>query len=80
MSVSVDADEDRWRSMLIDSNMTGYQLSAVGKLDRQLSSDYNIQGIPRYILIDPAGNIINADADRPTGSIDEVLYKLLEKK
>jgi thiol-disulfide isomerase/thioredoxin len=80
MSVSVDADEDRWRSMLIDSNMTGYQLSAVGKLDRQLSSDYNIQGIPRYILIDPAGNIINADADRPTGSIDEVLFKLLEKK
>ena len=28
--------------------------------------DYAIEGIPRFILIDPEGNIVSADAPRPS--------------
>jgi hypothetical protein len=39
--------------------------------------DYAIQGIPRFILIDPNGNIVSADAPRPS---DPKLLDLLESE
>jgi hypothetical protein len=29
-------------------------------------TEYEIRGIPRFILIDPAGNMLNVDAPRPS--------------
>jgi hypothetical protein len=37
--------------------------------------DYAIMGIPRFILIDPKGNIVSADAPRPS---DPMLRKTLD--
>ncbi|MNL70938.1 hypothetical protein D3C87_1960090 [compost metagenome] len=38
--------------------------------DKDFSSDfikqYNINSIPRFILIDPAGNIVSGNAKRPS--------------
>ena len=44
--------------------MSGYQLWS-GK-DYSFQQAYQITGIPRFILIDPAGNIVTADAPRPS--------------
>ena len=44
--------------------MSGVQLWA-GE-DISFQEAYQISGIPRFILIDPAGNIVDANAPRPS--------------
>ncbi|EWH09145.1 redoxin domain-containing protein, partial [Cellulophaga geojensis KL-A] len=40
--------------------------------------DYVIQGIPKFILLDTEGNIVNANAPRPSDpKLKEVLNNLL---
>jgi hypothetical protein len=34
--------------------------------DVTFEQEYQISGIPRFILIDPKGNIVNANAPRPS--------------
>jgi len=68
VSISVDkaADHDKWLAMVNDKELKGVQLFA----DKSWSSDfvqgYLIKGIPRFILIDPQGNIVNSNAPRPS--------------
>ncbi len=65
ISVSVDKNEDAWRKMVTDQNMQGIQLHAPNS-GRELLQNYNISGIPRFLLIDPEGKIISAHAPRPS--------------
>ncbi|ETN96434.1 Thiol-disulfide isomerase or thioredoxin [Zhouia amylolytica] len=80
VSISVDkaADKEKWKQMVADKELKGVQLFA----DKDWSSDfvknYAITGIPRFILIDPDGNIISADAPRPSNpKLKETLNTLL---
>jgi hypothetical protein len=52
--------------MIKDKNMSGIQLLADKDYDSQFIRDYFIYGIPRFILLDPNGNIVNYDAPRPS--------------
>ena len=61
--------------MVKDKNLSGVQLYA-GK-DTKFAEEYLINGIPRFILIDPKGNIVNANAPRPSDPNLEVLFKEL---
>ena len=67
VSISIDAlkDHDKWNKMVTDQKMGGVQLFAEGARP-QFATDYAIDTIPRFILIDPDGNIVNADAPRPS--------------
>jgi len=68
VSISVDkaADREKWVAMVNDKELKGVQLFA----DKSWSSDfvqgYLIKGIPRFILIDPQGKIVNSNAPRPS--------------
>lgn len=68
VSLSVDrmADKAKWMSYVKDNKLQGIQLMA----DKDFSSDfvkkYNINSIPRFLLIDPAGKIVSGDAERPS--------------
>jgi thiol-disulfide isomerase/thioredoxin len=73
--LSISTDDDRrsktwenankkWRTMVKDRKLGGTQLWA-GKGDMEFSQDYMITGIPRFILIDPKGNIVDSNAKRP---------------
>lgn len=68
VSISVDkvADKAKWKKMIKDNKMGGVQVFA-GK-DDTFTKGYKINGIPRFILINPEGNIANADAPRPSDS------------
>ena len=68
ISLSIDnlKDEAKWRAMIKDKKMGGVQLLADKDYESQFVQDYFIFGIPRFILIDPAGKIINYDAPRPS--------------
>lgn len=68
VSVSIDPvqDYDKWQQMIVEKELTGIQLFAEGDWKSQLAMDYSIETIPRFILIDPNGLIISADARRPS--------------
>ncbi|WP_227740340.1 TlpA disulfide reductase family protein [Salegentibacter sp. BLCTC] len=79
VSISIDArkDEDKWRKMIEDKGLTGTQLLADNEYQSQFVQDYYIQGIPRFIILDPEGNIVDYDAPRPSEPrLREVLDEL----
>ncbi|MDB9723172.1 TlpA family protein disulfide reductase [Polaribacter sp.] len=61
---SWDAAEKKWRNFVKAKELTGTQLWA-GK-DNSFQRAYEINSIPRFILIDPLGNIVDANAPRPS--------------
>ncbi|MBR9915079.1 MAG: AhpC/TSA family protein [Algicola sp.] len=68
VSASIDEkkNHDKWVTMVDDKELGGIQLMADNDWNSQFVKDYAIQGIPRFILIDPNGNIVSADAPRPS--------------
>lgn len=68
VSISIDAkkDHEKWKEMIVDKELGGMQLFADNAWQSQFIEDYVIKGIPRFILIDPDGNIVDADAPRPS--------------
>lgn len=74
VGVSVDQDKTKWDAYVKQKNLKGIQLHAGS--DNELSNAYKVNGIPRYLLIDKAGNLISADSPRPS---DPKLKVLLEE-
>ena len=68
VSISVDQkkDHEAWKQMIADKQLTGIQLFADNSWSSKFVTDYKITGIPRFLLIDPAGNIVSSDAPRPS--------------
>lgn len=68
MSISIDKKENReaWLAMIKEKQLEGVQLLADAEWQSRFARDYQINSIPRYIIIDPDGNIVNADAPRPS--------------
>jgi thiol-disulfide isomerase/thioredoxin len=68
VSISIDkaSDHDKWKQMVEEKELKGVQLFADNDWNSEFVEAYKINGIPRFILIDPAGNIIFADAPRPS--------------
>ncbi len=66
VSISVDKRDDyfTWTDMIEEKNLGGLQLYA--NEDKSFSEAYRISSIPRFILIDPDGNLVDADAPRPS--------------
>ncbi len=76
--VSISIDDDRthggswdkakedWKAMVKDKELGGIQLFAPEGWKSQFVRDYKINGIPRFLLIDPDGNIVTPDAPRPS--------------
>lgn len=75
ISISTDKKTDfyKWKTMVEDNQMTGIQLFANG--DESFSKQYKVWYIPRFILIDKTGKIINSEAPRPS---EKELVKLLD--
>ncbi|WP_338410392.1 TlpA disulfide reductase family protein [uncultured Flavobacterium sp.] len=68
VSLSIDEpkDYDKWKSMIKEKELGGIQLLADKAWKSEFVKNYRINGIPRFILIDPKGNIITSDAPRPS--------------
>ena len=72
LSISIDEElsKQTWLDYIKDNNLGGIQLLADGAWRSDVMKNYNIRGIPRFLLIDEAGKIVSANAPRP--SSDEV--------
>jgi len=84
VSISVDegkgykgdkaAAYEAWKKMIADKDLGGIQLMADNGFTSGFIKKYQISGIPRFILVDPEGNIVSADAPRPS---NPALVKML---
>lgn len=68
VSISIDEkkDYDKWKQFVVSEGLVGVQLIADNAWQSEFVEKYAINGIPHFILIDTEGNIINADAPRPS--------------
>jgi thiol-disulfide isomerase/thioredoxin len=81
VSVSVDEAKSRqtWKGFVAYNKLGGIQLFAAG-FSSQITKDYKITSIPRFMLFDKNGNIINVDAPRPSDpKLKELLNQWLNK-
>ena len=80
VSVSIDKEKDfdTWTTMVTDKSLGGVQLFADNDWNSKFVKDYEIQGIPRFILIDPNGNIVSANAPRPSDPALIDMFKALD--
>ncbi|MFA6128337.1 MAG: TlpA disulfide reductase family protein [Bacteroidales bacterium] len=82
VSISYDkaADHDKWKKYVIDNKLTGIQLIADDQMHSVYNKTFNIDLIPRFILIDPEGKIVSANAPRPSSpKLKELLDKVGER-
>ncbi len=63
---SLDVAKEKWRTMIAEKELGGIQLFSDNNWNSEFIKNYKIEGIPRFILIDPNGNIVSADAPRPS--------------
>lgn len=66
LGLSTDKDQAAWEEMVKSGKLSGTQLLIVG--GTEFMRDYDVDGIPRFILLDPDGKIVNANMLRPSSS------------
>jgi len=68
LSVSIDdkKDHQKWKDMIKERELGGIQLFADNVWDSKFVADYYVKGIPKFILLDPQGNIVVPNAPRPS--------------
>lgn len=78
VSISIDQrkDYEKWKQMVIEKDLKGVQLIADNAWQSDFIQDYQIQAIPRFILLDPNGNIITNRAPYPS---DENLINIFDE-
>lgn len=81
VSISVDEDKDRekWKTFVKEKSLGGIQLFADKNWMSDFIKSFGINSIPRFILIDPSGNVVSADAERPSDSKLQERFDLILK-
>ncbi len=71
VSICKSDKKDNWRKFVTDKNLKGIQLFDEGS-NSEFYKIFDVNAIPRFIIIDKDGNIYNADAPRP--SSNEIIH------
>ena len=68
VSLSLDAPKDlqKWKDFVKKEQLKGIQLVADKAFDSDVAKNYEVKAIPRFLLFDTNGKIINSDALRPS--------------
>ncbi|SMD44464.1 protein of unknown function [Aquiflexum balticum DSM 16537] len=80
LTVSIDDTREPWEKMVKAKNMEGLQWFAENAWKSDLAQHFMVNGIPRFLLLDEEGKVIDPSADRPSGKIRETLDKYLAQK
>lgn len=76
--ISIDESEDAWRKAVNQNELQGIQLRSPGGWNSTLCKTIGIQSIPRYLILDKKGKIVESDAPRPSDdSVYDELIKLM---
>ena len=76
VGLSLDKDKSKWEEMVKGGSLTGVQLYLGNESD--FLEAYKVEGIPRFILIDKNGVIINNNMTRPSEPQTEATLNALE--
>ncbi len=80
LSLDVYDDQAKWEQMVKQQKMDRWQLISTDR-DMPFLKKYVVDGIPRFILLDAGGKIIDANAPRPSDKeIENLLNKAIAKK
>lgn len=68
VSISVDRENayNKWKDVVKKKELGGVQLYADNSFESDFIEAFGITSIPRFIIIDPDGNIVNANAKKPS--------------
>ncbi len=77
LCISIDEDVKRWESYVKNKKLGGIQLIAPEGRQSSVNKAYTVSGIPRYVLIDKNGKIIDGNAPPPSSP---EIKKILEQK
>ena len=78
LTVSIDDTREPWEKMVKNKKMEGLQWFAENAWQSELAQFFMVNAIPRFLLLDKEGKIIDPSAERPSGNIREILDKHLE--
>lgn len=76
VSISVDGNKAAWMKKVQKDQLGGIQLH--GGAEAQIMKDFKIKGIPRFILLDREGKVIDNDMTRPSDSDTAKTLEALE--
>lgn len=76
MSMDREADRQKWVDFVRDQNLTGEQVWVDAQNNKEISKAFNILQIPRFVLLDKEGKILDVNAPRPS---DKRLRLVLDK-
>jgi thiol-disulfide isomerase/thioredoxin len=87
VSLSIDQLKNisKWKDMIVDKELEGIQIIADKAWRSKFVTDYVIEGIPRFILIDKDGNLMYPMAPRPAVykegelQLNEEIQNIIEK-
>ena len=70
VGISLDCPEhvNSWKEALLEHQLDGIQLIADSCFESSIAQDYFINSIPRFILVDENGGVIDIDAPRPSST------------
>ncbi|WP_200976058.1 TlpA disulfide reductase family protein [Echinicola sp. 20G] len=80
ISIDVEKDKEKWKKFVKEKELKGVQLIADKAWQSGLVKNYEIKGIPRFMIFDKDGNIVTTDAIRPSSpELKGQLLELLKK-
>lgn len=81
LNVSIDRDADVWKKFVAaHPDWLGLHINVKGEEIDRFQKSYKIVGIPAYLLIDQAGNIISVKAARPSDqTITSTIQAILQE-
>jgi peroxiredoxin len=79
LSISLDSQKDveKWKNFIEKKELVGIQLIVENAWSSKTVKDYLVDSIPRFIIIDSEGTLVDIDAAKPSsGKINKVLNRL----
>ena len=64
--ISIDGSEDAWKAAVNQLGIEGKLAISPGNWQSEIAKFFQINSIPRYMLIDTKGNIVDLNAKRPS--------------
>ncbi len=77
ISVSIDQNKAAWEKFIEKEKPSGVHFWVENDFQSDLALDYEIKGIPYFIILDPQGKFAVSEASRPSDKMGEQIAALL---
>ena len=78
VSLDENKNQEKWKKFIVDEKLPDIQLFAGGW--SKIAKDYKITGIPRFMVFGKEGQVVEADAPRPSTPVLKALIEQELKK